>query len=309
MKRLFISARLRFNTITSIDFFESLELEEIMRRNFGWRLASIIGFGLGGLGSAMAADLPVKGRPPAVVAEVFSWSGFYVGGNAGYDWGRASFNTVLTAPAPFLPIDVAAISTASSPRLKPSGFTGGGQAGYNWQLGSAVFGVEADIESFRLRASTTGTFPFPSTLPGGVAGPPTAFFNPTTSVATDWLFTARDRIGWANDHWLLYATGGLAVTKVNSTQSVALLAPFLFNSVASDTRVGWTVGAGFEYMFAGNWSVKGEYLYLDFGTLNGAGVLTPAFAGLALNNSMRLTANIARVGVNYHFGGPVVAKY
>jgi outer membrane immunogenic protein len=279
-----------------------------MRRNFAWGLASVIGFGFGGLGSAMAADLPMKASP-AAVAEVFSWSGFYVGGNAGYDWGRAAYNGVLTAPAPFLPIDVAAISTASSPRLQPNGFTGGGQLGYNWQAGSAVFGVEADIQSFRLRASTTATLPFPSTLPGGAAGPPTAFFTSTSSVSTDWLFTARDRIGWANDHWLLYATGGLAVTKVNSSQTVALIAPFVFNALASDTRVGWTVGAGFEYMIANNWSVKGEYLYLDFGTLNGTGVLTPAFAGLALNNSTRLTANIARVGVNYHFGGPVAARY
>ena len=54
----------------------------------------------------MAADLPVK-APPAAAAEVFGWSGFYVGGNAGYDWGRAAYNGVLTAPAPFLPIDVA----------------------------------------------------------------------------------------------------------------------------------------------------------------------------------------------------------
>jgi outer membrane immunogenic protein len=279
-----------------------------MRRNFGLDLASIIGFGLVGLGSAIAADLPMKAAP-AALAEVSSWSGFYVGGNAGYDWGRAATNGVLGAPAPFLPVDLAAISTASSPRLQPNGFTGGGQVGYNWQAGGAVFGVEADIESFRLRASTTATLPFPSTLPGGLVGPPTAFFTSASSVSTDWLFTARDRIGWANDHWLLYATGGLAVTKVNATQTVALIAPFVFNASASDTRVGWTVGAGFEYMVSRNWSVKGEYLYLDFGTLNGTGVLTPAFAGLTLNNSTRLTANIARAGVNYHFGGPVVAKY
>ena len=74
-------------------------------------------------------------------------------------------------------------------------------------------------------------------------------------------------------------------------------------------EIGWTVGAGFEYMFAGNWSVKGEYLYVDLGTLNGVGVLTPPFAGFAYTNSTRVTANIARVGVNYHFGGPVVARY
>jgi outer membrane immunogenic protein len=215
----------------------------------------------------MAARAPAYKAPPPV--EVFSWSGFYVGGNAGYAWGRDAINGVETAPVPpFFAIDSAAVSAAASPRLKPDGFTGGGQVGYNWQAGAAVFGVEADIEAFRLRASTTGTFPFPSTLPGGPLGPPTAFFSPTSSASTDWLFTGRGRIGWANDHWLLYATGGVAVTNLSVNQTIVQLAPFVFNASSSDTRVGWTVGAGFEYMFAKNWSVKGEYLYLDFGSLN-----------------------------------------
>jgi len=283
-----------------------------MNRYFGWAFASVVSLGLGGLGAASAADMAVKApvykAPPPV--EVYSWTGFYVGGNAGYAWGRDAINGVETAPVPpFFAVDVAAVSAASSPRLKPSGFTGGGQAGYNWQTGAAVFGVEADIEAFRLRASTTGTFPFPSTLPGGALGPPTTFFTPTSSASTDWLFTGRGRLGWANDHWLLYATGGVAVTNLSVNQTIAVLPPFVFNAATSDTRVGWTVGAGFEYMLASNWSVKGEYLYLDFGNLNGVGVLTPAFAGFTYANSTHLTANIARVGVNYHFGGPIVAKY
>lgn len=274
------------------------------------RYASIsVLLGLSCFGNAMAADMAVK-APPPVVADVFTWTGFYVGGNAGYAWGRAAINGVETVPIPpFLAVDSAAISNAASPRIKPDGFTGGVQAGYNWQVNSTVLGLEADFESFRMRASTTGTFPFPSTLPGGAIGPPTSFFTPTSSVSTDWLFTGRGRLGWANDHWLLYATGGVAVTNLSVNQSIVQLAPFVFNTNASDTRVGWTVGAGFEYAFARNWSVKGEYLYLDFGKLNGVGVLTPAFAGFAYSNSPHLTANIARVGVNYRFGGPVVARY
>ena len=209
---------------------------------------------------------------------------------------------------PFFAIDNAAVSAAASPSLRPSGFTGGGQAGYNWQTGAMVLGVEADIEAFRLRASTIGTFQFPSTLPGGLGGAP-SFFTPASSVSTDWLSTGRGRLGWANDHWLLYATGGVAVTNASVNQTIALQVPFVWNASASSTRVGWTVGAGFEYAMTRNWSVKGEYLYLDFGNLNGVGVLTPAFAGFVYTNSTHLTANIARVGVNYHFGAPVVAKY
>ena len=70
----------------------------------------------------------------------------------------------------------------------------------------------------------SGTFPFPSTLPGGAVGPPTAFFTASSSASSDWLFTARNRIGWANDNLLIYGTGGLAVAnvKVNQTPHAGL---------------------------------------------------------------------------------------
>jgi outer membrane immunogenic protein len=244
------------------------------------------------------------------MTEAFSWTGFYFGGNVGYASGSSAIRGTETVPTPpFLAIDSAAVSAAASPKLNSDGFTGGAQAGYNWQAGSAVFGVEADIDAFHIRGRTTGTFAFPSTLPGGPIGPPTAFFTSTSSVSTDWLFTGRGRLGWAADNWMLYATGGVAVTNVNVNQSIGLIAPFVFNATTSSTRVGYTVGGGFEYAMDRNWSVKGEYLYVDFGTLNGVGVLTPAFAGFTYTNSTHLTANIARAGLNYHFGAPVLAKY
>lgn len=262
-----------------------------------------------GIGSAAAADLASRPYTKAPIAPVQSWGGFYVGGNAGYAWGQADVSGTMLAPAPFLAVDAAAVNAASSPRLKSNGATGGVQAGYNWEDEHALFGLEADFDAFRLRGNASATLPFPSTLPGGVAFPPTTLFSTTSSVSTDWLFTGRGRLGWANDHWLLYATGGVAVTNVKVSQTIALLAPFAFNASTSSTRVGWTVGAGFEYALDRNWSVKAEYLYLDFGTVTGVGTLTPAFAGLTFSNSTHLTANLGRVGVNYRFGGPVVAKY
>jgi outer membrane immunogenic protein len=258
---------------------------------------------------ASAADLASRPYTKAPVSAVQNWGGLYVGGNAGYAWGDADTVGTMVAPAPFLAIDAAAVNAASSPRLKPDGFSGGLQAGYNWQDGAAVFGLEADFDAFRLRGNAAGTFAFPSTLPGGPVGPPTQFFTSASSVSTDWLFTGRGRLGWANDHWLLYATGGVAVTNARVNQTVGLLAPFVIGASTSSTRVGWTVGAGVEYAINTNWSFKAEYLYLDFGNIGGVGNVTPAFAGLTYGNSTRLTANLARVGVNYRFGGPVVAKY
>ena len=72
-----------------------------------------------------------------------------------------------------------------------------------------------DFEYLGLRGFNAGNFPFPSPLPGGAVGPPTAFFNTATSVSADWLFTARPRVGWAMREWLLYVTGGLAVGREN----------------------------------------------------------------------------------------------
>ena len=254
--------------------------------------------------AAAAADLPSRmttKAPPPVISPCV-WCGFYIGVNAGYAWGRDDQNSLQTAPAPFLAVDSAAVSTASSARLNADGFTGGVQAGYNWQKGAVVFGVEADINALNLRGGTAGIFPFPSTLPGGAVGPPTTFFTNATSVSTDWLFTGRGRVGWVNDNWLLYATGGVAISNVKVNQTVVLLPPFVWNAPISSTQVGWTVGAGFEYGVAQNWSVKGEYLYVDLGTPGANGVLTPASPSLAYTTSAHITANLVRVGVNYHFG-------
>lgn len=276
-----------------------------MSRVFGLAAAALLS--LAGTGGALAADMAMKA--PASLVSGCAWCGFYVGGNAGYAWGRDSQTSVFTAPAPAVDVDVAAVAASGSPRLKANGFTGGLQAGYNWQSGAVLFGVEADFNAFNLRGATSGTFPFPSTLPGGAVGPPTAFFTTSSSASSDWLFTARNRIGWANDNLLIYGTGGLAVANVKINQSIVILLGSTETVAASATQVGWTAGVGAEYMVSRDWSVKGEWLYVDLGKVSATGVLTPAFAGITYNTTARLTANIARFGVNYHFGAPVVAKY
>src|SRR6266567_7481719 len=133
----------------------------LMSRVF--RLAAAALLSLAGTGGALAADMAMK-APKASLASGCAWCGFYVGGNAGYAWGRDSQDSVFAAPAPFLDVDTAAVSTSGSPRLKADGFTGGLQAGYNWRSGAVLFGAEADVNAFNLRGSTSGTFPFPSTL-------------------------------------------------------------------------------------------------------------------------------------------------
>jgi outer membrane immunogenic protein len=257
-----------------------------------------------GVAGAKAADIEPRLFTKTPVAADPGWRGFYVGGNAGYAWGNADMASTLQSPLgfAFLAVDAAAVNASTSPGLKPRGFSGGLQAGYNWQDGPAVFGVEADIGAFRLRSNTADMVQFPSTLPGGVGFAANNFFTTATSVSTDWLFTGRARLGWAHDQWLFYATGGMAVTDIKVNQTLVLVPPTTFVTAASSTRVGWAAGAGFEYAVGSNWSVKGEYLHVDFGSLTTAGTVTPAFAGLTDGGTTRLTADLGRVGVNYRFG-------
>jgi outer membrane immunogenic protein len=263
----------------------------------GFALASII------IGPTLAADLPSHKAPPPEPPPACLWCGFYIGGNVGDAWGSSSVNTNFGFPTPpFAPMDVAALSAAASRNIGSTGFTGGVQAGYNIQNGPWVFGFEADFDYLGLKGSKNSASPFPSTLPGGPAGPPVVTFTTATSVSTNWLITARPRLGWAMDTWLFYVTGGLAVGQESFGQTVNVVAPFVSQNSFSATRVGYAVGAGVEYALTRQWSVKGEYLYVDLGKTGGnSGTLTPAFPGFSNTSAVDLTANIGRVGLNYHF--------
>jgi outer membrane immunogenic protein len=120
----------------------------------------------------------------------------------------------------------------------------------------------------------------------------------------------RGRAGiLATPELLLYGTGGAAFANVKTTD----FAFFAFDgstntAAASTTRTGWTAGAGAEWALGANWSVKLEYLYVDLGRVNYTSLNTLT-ATATINHDHRITENIGRVGLNYRFGGPVVAKY
>jgi outer membrane immunogenic protein len=256
-------------------------------------------------GTAQAAVAP----PPVAL---YSWTGFYVGGNIGYNWGRSSDNSTLTNTA-------GTVLFASSGTSNLDGVIGGGQIGYNWQMQNWVWGLEADIQGSEEKGGREYT------CPTGVCTPTTTVFvgfrtpllvipgaavpgNLTDKI--DWFGTVRGRVGFlAGAKVLLYATGGLAYGGVNSSEIIGAPA---FGFSTSDTRAGWTVGAGVEGVIGGNWTAKLEYLYIDLGTTSGS-FLTPiaAFGGgfVSANYSSHITDNILRVGVNYRFNGPAVAKY
>ncbi|MEI2734820.1 MAG: outer membrane protein [Rhodoblastus sp.] len=277
-------------------------------------------------GSAFAADLPSRKVAPAYVAPapVFMWTGFYIGLNGGYAFagngagngGRLVSTDDFHGTFPGGPAWV--LGTG------PSGGIFGGQIGYNFQLSpSFVAGIETDIQGAWLRGSTQSVA---TVDPVGAAALGQASF----SQRVDWYGTLRARLGFlATPSWLLYATGGLAYGGVKSSLTYfdinhqghpGLLAGGIGSN--SQTRVGYTVGAGAEWMFAPNWTVKAEYGYVDLGrsTANMASTFnTLPVAGaaetvtlVAATHSYRTSFHTLRAGVNYKFGwgaAPVVAKY
>jgi outer membrane immunogenic protein len=275
-------------------------------------------------GSAIAADLakPVYKAPPPP-APVYSWTGFYVGGNVGGNWSDSNTVELSTATgsifpaqpvAPIVAAGSAALTTGSFGTGSKGSFIGGGQIGYNFQSGAFVAGMEADIQGLANQNSGSTTI-----HTGGGRG---GFITSTVSVdrSQSYFGTVRARLGYlATPALLIYGTGGLAYggvrTSASITQTISpapLTGAFASNSV-SDTRVGWTVGGGLEWMFAPNWSAKAEYLYYDLGTVNyGVGSIAPILTGnavgagspLFVNNveaSTRFNGNIVRVGLNYQF--------
>jgi outer membrane immunogenic protein len=263
--------------------------------------------GLFGATSALAADLPARvyTKAPVMVDPGYNWSGFYIGGNVGYSWGRSSDSSSYTNGA-----GATLFTTAGSSNL--DGVVGGGQIGYNWQVQNWVWGFEADIQGTDEKGSRDLTCPAGICIPAIVG----ALFVPGGPIPNalnqqiDWFGTVRARGGiLVTPKVLLYATGGLAYGEVNTSEAFGGFASFSND----DTRIGYTVGAGIEGVIGGNWTAKLEYLYVDLGRTSGAFATTiPAVGGgtITSNYSSHITDNVLRVGVNYKFtSGPVVARY
>jgi outer membrane immunogenic protein len=265
--------------------------------------------------AASSADMtpaPYYTKAPVVVAPIYNWTGFYLGANAGGAWGNSDprTSTVFNEFGYFDATSVPAVNAVGgSQRINESGVTGGLTAGYNWQAGAAVVGIESDFNYFGPRGSTSGSALYPCCAPAG--------FTINSSTSSNWLITLRPRAGFlVTPAFLLYATGGLAVANVNAAFNFTDNNSEAAESAAiSATRVGWTVGAGAEYALMNGWSIKGEYLHVDLGsssvTSNNLTLFNGAFA-VPVNvftHSIDWRSEIARVGLNYKFGGPVVAKY
>jgi len=232
-------------------------------------LALAIGLSLGS-SAALAADLaPQPVEPQAPVVMPYTWTGFYVGGHAGYGWGHESDDQSRLFPPISVPVPPPPPPTADKLNLK--GFIGGAHAGYNFQMGQFVLGAEGDVDY----ADISGSAPF-----GYAAG--TAFGN--LRLKSDLQGSARVRAGYAFDNLLLYTTGGVALANARlSTDGVG----------PSETHVGWTIGGGVEYAFTNNWIGRAEVRYSDFEKKNYQTLYGPVKSGW--------NQTTTELGVSYKF--------
>ena len=166
--------------------------------------------------------------------------------------------------------------------------------GYNWQAGSWVFGIEADAQGSGIRGSTGATLPYIS------AG---NTITTTRGEKLDWFGTVRGRIGTTWNKWLVYGTGGLAYGQTTTSLNMTDTFNFVAATTVRTTRNGYAVGGGAEYALTPNWTVKGEYQYIDLGrrTINVAELLITAPSTFAISNTTRYDYHTGRIGVNYKF--------
>ncbi len=239
--------------------------------------------------AVLAADLPMKAGPAP--APIYDWTGFYIGVSGGGSIGASDHVDRATG-----------VSDTSGYNIK--GGMAGGTLGYNWQIGSFVVGFEGDASWVSEVGSNPDLGPvglaFAAANPVGpvlmgVVQPAFSSFTRET-----WMASARGRFGYAVNNLLFYTTAGYAGAGVeagiyNTAHNVL--------ASSSSTRSGWTAGGGIEWGFAPNWSTKFELLYMQFNTVAFNTNVAEGPRTVPLNDT------VARIGINYRFGGPVVARY
>jgi outer membrane immunogenic protein len=281
-------------------------------------------------GAANAADLAARFYEAPPPPPVWTWTGFYIGGNIGYGWGSRSAvfspNDLIAFNLTCGGIPVAGTTCPPPTAFDIQGGLAGLQGGYNWQFSpNLLVGIEADFDWSRIRGNGTASFPW--------GGP---FFN--TGIAS---FTAdqniksfgtiRGRLGWLPaPNFLVYGTGGFAYGRVDENVgfsaggnafipsesgffcSFVPPAHFVSNCAVANTSrtaTGYAAGGGFEFAPWNNITIKTEYLYVNLGGGDSMDVVSPPFpnvtgikpSSFAAVYTHRTDFNVVRVGLNYQF--------
>ena len=244
------------------------------------------GIALGALltAPALAADLPARvpvKAPAPVVAAAYSWTGCYIGAHVGAARGETDVTDVDAYSAGAIP------GTVTS--ADKTGIFGGGQIGCNWQMSQWVFGIEGQGGYMDIGE----TVPLTATASGTRVGLRSGAYGDITG-----------RLGIAFNQVLAYGKGGVAF--YGTIPHFSTVTGSFSRSEIDNFNVGWTVGGGLEFRVAPNWSVKGEYQFYRF---SNADFTVFNAGGTPFRFNQDLDIHTVKFGVNYYFGGPVVARY
>jgi outer membrane immunogenic protein len=227
-------------------------------------MAAALGFV--GVGQALAADLPEPAPPPQapaayvpVVAPVYNWGGIYYGVNGGYGFGKSDWSNSLNA-------------AGSTGNFNLSGYVAGATIGANIQADAFVFGIDGDVDFT------------------GIKGTNTSLFCPVAcETKNTWLGTVRARAGYAADRVLFYGTAGGAFGNIEAGVN---------NNFDTQTKFGWTAGAGVEAAFTDNLTARIEYLFVD---LQNGSCTTLGNCGAPVGDTVKFDTSLIRLGIDYKF--------
>lgn len=242
----------------------------------------------GGASANMPAP-PPKGSP----ASSDRWSRPYIGVSVGYGSGNA--NTFVN-PLPTAVQFVNLLPQTLHPN--PTGIVGGGQLGFNWQRRVLVLGAETDFSGSGMNGTKTVT---PIIQNNNTPFPGAGFIRTHQDIA--WFGTIRGRLGFAVSRFLIYGTGGFMYGRINNA-AVTDFQPVgttIYLSAPNVTKGGWTGGGGAEFALGRGWSVRGEYLHYDLGSVSRIANPQIPLPPFQVGYTWQINGNLARFGANYRF--------
>lgn len=252
----------------------------------GISVSLIVVLAVGASGGAMAQS----------GATAVDWSGFYVSGLAGATGGAADVKTITGRLQYFNVTDaqqIARIGKNDIDQWRPSG---GLASGYGMQFGHVIVGLEASAHTLFLDEDHVSDERIVSSNNG-------TRMTLRQSVKADWMATLRPKLGWAQDNWLGYVTGGAAATQVKF-DVLHTDNDFSGYSKASKERfvMGWSIGFGGEYALDKNWSLRGDYLFTRFGEVKSVSDVTSTNnSGGTMLHSADLDTHGLFIGFTYRF--------
>ena len=200
------------------------------------------------------------------------------------------------AAAGFLP---AANPAFGSNAANASSWLAGAHAGYNWQQGAAVFGFETDLQATHRNSSmSSGLTHNPAIVPL-----PASDFASTTALI-EYYGTVRGRLGWTAGQWMFFGTAGAAYGNVELSSTFSTLGLRTF-SQTSEQKIGWVVGAGFEYLLRPNLMLSLGYQYVDLGRIGisstTTGISGPSSVTLSQAATVHAQFQTVMAGMSWRF--------